>query len=173
MQEIIVITGIMASGKSTVAEALAAQFDKSVHLRGDVFRRMIVSGREEMSQEAGQEAFAQLHLRYKLTAEAAKMYASAGFRVVVQDNFLGKELSTFLDMLKPYTPELFVLCPSIQAVAQREAGRHKRGYVGFTVEDLHRGFMTETPRIGHWIDSSCQTPQQTVDEILQMLQREK
>ena len=47
---IYVITGVMASGKSTVTEILARSLDKCVHLRGDVFRKMIVTGREEMSQ---------------------------------------------------------------------------------------------------------------------------
>ncbi len=42
---IYLITGVMASGKSTVAELLAAKMEKGVHLRDDVFRRMIVSGR--------------------------------------------------------------------------------------------------------------------------------
>ena len=46
---VVVITGIMASGKSTVAEALAKRFAKAVHLRGDIFRRMVVSGRAEMT----------------------------------------------------------------------------------------------------------------------------
>ncbi|RCW42175.1 hypothetical protein DFP97_1184 [Paenibacillus prosopidis] len=31
---IILVTGIMASGKSTVAQLLSEKFDKSVHLRG-------------------------------------------------------------------------------------------------------------------------------------------
>ena len=62
----------MAAGKSTTAEALALKLDKCVHLRGDVFRRMIASGREEMSAAPSEEAVRQLHLRYRLTAEAAK-----------------------------------------------------------------------------------------------------
>lgn len=36
---IILITEIMASGKSTVAHLLAERFEKSVHLRGNIFRR--------------------------------------------------------------------------------------------------------------------------------------
>lgn len=35
---IYVISGLMASGKSTVAELLARRLARSVHLRGDVFR---------------------------------------------------------------------------------------------------------------------------------------
>ena len=49
---IYLITGVMASGKSTVAERLATRMEKGVHLRGDVFRKMIASGREEMREKA-------------------------------------------------------------------------------------------------------------------------
>jgi adenylate kinase family enzyme len=45
---IIVITGIQAAGKSTIAQALAERLPDSVHVRGDLFRRMIVNGRVEM-----------------------------------------------------------------------------------------------------------------------------
>jgi len=43
------ISGPRAAGKSTVAQLLAARFERGVHLEGDVFRRSIVSGREEMN----------------------------------------------------------------------------------------------------------------------------
>jgi hypothetical protein len=38
-------TGIPAAGKSTVADRLARPFARSVRVRGDDFRRMVVSGR--------------------------------------------------------------------------------------------------------------------------------
>ena len=47
--KIYLITGLMASGKSTVSDLLAKSIEKCVHLRGDVFRKMIISGRENMS----------------------------------------------------------------------------------------------------------------------------
>jgi cytidylate kinase len=71
---IYVITGLMASGKSTVAELLAREFTRSVHLRGDLYRRMIVCGRKEMSEAPGEEALRQLDLRYRLATQAAKEY---------------------------------------------------------------------------------------------------
>ena len=49
---IYLITGPMASGKSTIAELVASSLPKAVHLRGDIFRRMITSGREEMCDKA-------------------------------------------------------------------------------------------------------------------------
>ena len=73
-QKIYLITGLMASGKSTVSDLLAKSIEKCVHLRGDVFRKMIISGRENMSATPSAEAVRQLYLRYKLTADAAKSY---------------------------------------------------------------------------------------------------
>ena len=39
---IFIITGIMASGKSTVAQLLAERFQRGVHVHGDIYRKMIV-----------------------------------------------------------------------------------------------------------------------------------
>ena len=46
---VIVITGAMAAGKSTVAELLARRLPRSVHIHGDIFRTMIVNGRADMT----------------------------------------------------------------------------------------------------------------------------
>ncbi|MCZ0975430.1 adenylyl-sulfate kinase [Streptomyces albulus] len=53
---IVVITGIQAAGKSTVAQALAERLPRAVHLRGDGFRRNIVRGQVGMTPDAGPEA---------------------------------------------------------------------------------------------------------------------
>ncbi|MEV7239508.1 AAA family ATPase, partial [Streptomyces sp. NPDC051020] len=55
---VVLITGVMAAGKSTVAQALAERLPRAVHVRGDVFRRMVVSGRAEMVPGAYEEAVA-------------------------------------------------------------------------------------------------------------------
>lgn len=162
---ICIITGLMASGKSTVAELLARKFDRGVHLRGDAFRRMIVSGREDMCDEPGVEALKQLDLRYRLTAAAARGYHEAGFTVIVQDNYYGAQLPYFVGLFQQEAVKLFVLCPSIAAISQREEGRGKTGYSGFSVKPLYEAFMRDTPRIGTWIDSSLQTPEDTALEI--------
>ncbi len=163
---IYLITGVMASGKSTVAELLASKMENGVHLRGDVFRRMIVSGRADMSAQPSNEAIRQLHLRYLLTADAAKTYYDNGFSVVLQDNYYGEELSRIWDMLKDYPVKIIVLCPNVETVKKREKMRGKVGYTGFTVEALYEGFLKETPRIGFWLDTSEQSPEQSVEDIL-------
>lgn len=165
-REFYLITGVMAAGKSTVAEGLAGRMERAVHLRGDVFRRMIVSGREEMSDHPSTQAIEQLHLRYRLAADAARAYYDAGFSVVLQDNYYGQELSRMIDLLSGYPVRLVVLNPDVEAVRLRERSRGKKGYIGFDVEALHRQFLAETPRIGFWLDNSAQTPEQSVDAIL-------
>ena len=163
---VIVVTGVMAAGKSTVAELLAARLPSSVHLRGDLFRRMVVNGRAEMSADASPEALRQLELRYDLTALAADRYAAAGFDVVVQDVVIGPALPAFVARIRTPARFLVVLAPDVATIAQRERDRPKTGYVGFTPTVLDRVLREETPRIGYWLDSSGQTPADTVEEIL-------
>ncbi|MGV9805543.1 hypothetical protein [Micromonospora chersina] len=51
-------------------------------------------------------------------------------------------------------------------VAARERDRPKQGYGDWPVADLDAEFRAGTPRIGLWLDTSAQTPGETVDEIL-------
>lgn len=59
---VIVITGAMAAGKSTVAEAQARRLPASAYIRGDVFRKMIVSGRAELPKFLGPIQTVRRHL---------------------------------------------------------------------------------------------------------------
>ncbi len=119
-----------------------------------------------MSDSPSEEAIHQLHLRYKLTADVAKSYFEDGFSVVIQDNYYGNELNRMLSYLQDYPVEVIVLCPNVEVIIERELHRGKTGYVGFTVEALYNTFMQTTPKIGFWLDNSKQTPQQTVETIL-------
>jgi predicted kinase len=156
----------MASGKSTVAEHLAQQLPRSVHLRGDVFRRMIVTGRAPMTAPLSAQATEQLRLRYRLAALAAEVYLGAGFSVVYQDIVLGPALADVVAQLRRHPLHVVVLCPTPEAVAAREAGRSKKGYRGISVADLDRVLREETPRLGLWLDSSALTAAQTAAHIL-------
>ncbi|HEY9347919.1 MAG TPA: AAA family ATPase [Inquilinus sp.] len=166
LPEILVVTGIMAAGKSTVAQALAERLPRTVHLRGDVFRRMIVSGRVEVTPDLPAEAMRQLDLRHELAAMVAGRYAEAGFTVIWQDVILGPTLARIVELLRGRSFGIVVLCPSPEAVAGREAGRAKTGYGAWTPADLDRGLRADTPRLGLWLDSSGLTVGETVDAIL-------
>ncbi|MFC4149393.1 AAA family ATPase [Micromonospora mangrovi] len=163
---VVLITGIMAAGKSTVAELLARRLTRSVHLRGDLFRRMVVNGRAELTAQPSEEAWRQLRLRYDLAAQAADGYAAAGFTVVLQDVVLGAELPAMIARIRHRPLAVVVLAPRAEVVAARERDRPKRGYGDWPVADLDAGFRADTPRLGLWLDTSAQTPAETVTEIL-------
>ena len=167
LPDIFVVTGIMAVGKSTVAQALAERLPRAVHLRGDLFRRMIVSGRVEVTPDLPAEAMRQLDLRHELAAMVAGRYAEAGFTVIWQDVILGPTLARVAGLLRGRSFGVVVLCPSPEAVAAREAGRAKTGYGAWTPADLDRGLRADTPRFGLWLDSSGMTVGETVDAILE------
>ncbi len=161
----------MAAGKSSVAQALAERLPRSVHLRGDVFRRMVVSGREDMSAAPTPEALAQLMLRYRLAAAAASGYRAAGFDVIYQDVILGAMLEPVLELHERSGAHLVVLCPDPAVVAAREAARGKEGYHSVSVAQLDEGLRAQTPRLGYWLDSSRQSVAETVDDVLDHLDR--
>ncbi|MGE3075666.1 MAG: AAA family ATPase [Dehalococcoidia bacterium] len=164
---IYLVTGLMASGKSTVAQALAERFPMSVHLRGDLFRRMIVHGQAHMSFDLSPEAEAQLKLRYDLAIEAAKRYADAEFTVVYQDIILGKSLEKVVAEFAGRDLKVAVLSPDAESVWYREQNRGKSGYGSRgEVDAFDRVLREETPKIGTWIDSSKLTVRETVDAIL-------
>jgi chloramphenicol 3-O-phosphotransferase len=165
-QAVLVITGIQAAGKSTVAQLVAERLPMAVHVRGDVFRRMVVSGRAGMTPDLAPEAVRQLELRHRLTAMVADGYFGAGFTVVVQDMLLGRHLTEMVQAIHSRPLLVVVLAPRPEAVAAREAGRSKRAYGDFTVTDLDDALRRGTAPIGLWLDTSDLTPEQTAEEVI-------
>ncbi|MGV9311589.1 AAA family ATPase [Streptomyces sp. NPDC003691] len=166
---VVLVTGIMAAGKSTVAQALAERLPRSAHVRGDAFRRMMVSGQAEMSADEADRArvLEQLRLRHRISASAADLYAEAGWTAVVQDIVIGAELPAFVSLVRTRPLYVVVLAPAPAAVAAREAARPKTGYgLGWTPEGMDELLRKETPRIGLWLDSGGLTVAETVDAIL-------
>ncbi len=120
---IILITGNRAAGKSSVAQALAKRLTKSVHLRGDIFRCMIVNGQAEMTLNLSDEAYQQLQLRYRLAATAARHYLQAGFTVVYQDIIIGSTLAKVVANFRDVPLSVIMLCPKAEVVVERDKAR--------------------------------------------------
>ena len=165
------VTGVQASGKSTIAELLARHFDAGVHVRGAQFYRWVARGWIHAGDPRLDEARRLLELRYRLAARVAEEYCDAGFTTVVQDNIYGGDVTRWLESLHARPRHLVVLRPSIEIVAAREHGRHlATGKVAYrpgesTIEELDDQ-LARTARIGLWLDTSTLTPDETVSEIL-------
>lgn len=164
---IVVVTGAMAAGKSTVTQLLAERLPRSAHVRGDLFRRMIVSGQAPMSDPLSDETL--IRLRHRLAAQVANGYAAAGITAVVQDILLGEDLTRFLGLLHGQPVAVVVLAPDATTLGRRDAARAKTGYAGWRPAAFDRELRHTTPPIGLWLDTSRQTPEQTVSTIMNRL----
>ncbi len=169
---VFLLTGVPAAGKSTVAQLLAERFPRSAHVRGDIFRRMVVRGRVEATPSAEPEMARQLRLRHSLAAATADGYHACGFTTGLQDCFLEGMLPFVVSRLRSRPLFVVVLAPTADVVRRREQARGKRAYGSWTVEDLDHRLREGTPHLGVWVDSSGQAPEETVEEILRRSHRE-
>ena len=166
------ITGAQASGKSTVADLLARQFERGVHVRGGQFYRWAVRGWVHFDDvDRPDEARRLLDLRYRLSAVVADEYAAAGFTTVVQDNIYGTDVVAWLGSIQARPLHLVVLRPSVATVSARhEHRRRETGKVayrgGYTAADNDADLAKTPTDLGLWLDTSAQTPEETVREIL-------
>jgi predicted kinase len=170
---LIVLTGIQAAGKSTVARLLAARFERGVHIEADLLYQMIVTGRV-LPEEPGvmpPEAERQLRLRLRNACLLARSFYEAGFSVVIDEIIIGERYDHLKEDLAGLPFELVVLAPRAEVVVgERDASRGKQAVLGEKwaryLDDALRDTMAGT---GIWVDSSDQTPEETVDEILATL----
>ena len=169
---IIAITGIQAAGKSTVARLLAQRFERGVHIEADALQHMIVSGAEGVTEPGviTDEAGRQLRLRLRNACLLARSFYEAGFTAIIDDIIVGdrwEHLRSDLDGL-PFT--LIVLAPRADVVErQRDPGRGKRPLGRDWAMHLDQALRETMAGTGIWIDSSDQTPEETVDEIMRRL----
>lgn len=169
-QTIIVVTGVMAAGKSTIARLLAQQFARGVHIEADVLQHMIVSGGQWAGDsEAGEpedETARQLRLRLKNMCQLGISFFEAGFTVVLDDIILGERWQHLQHDLDGYPFLLVVLAPHVDIVEQRDQNRPQstrgRAWAAYLDHELRQTMSGK----GLWIDTSTQTPEQTVDDIL-------
>ncbi|MHB8378827.1 MAG: AAA family ATPase [Acidimicrobiales bacterium] len=169
--ELWLVIGVQASGKSTVSDLLAREFERGVHVRGGQFYRWAVSGWVHPTVELSDEARRLLDLRYRLSAQVAHEYCDAGFTTVVQDNIFGEDVRTWLVNANVQPSHLVVLRPSISVVGERDEARQRAlGKVAYrpgemSIQQLD-ALVAETPPLGLWLDTSDQSPAETVHDIL-------
>jgi hypothetical protein len=82
--------------------------------------------------------------------------------VITQDGVLGQHLLEMTALIRSRPLLLIVLAPQTHTVA----ARGKTAYDTWAVDQLDEVLSHQTPRLGLWLDTTGQTPADTVDEIL-------
>lgn len=181
MPKVVLVTGMQAAGKSTIAPLLAAELGPpAATIDGDVFFHGVVAGAEGMTPDPSPEAVRQLELRYAASQLIAQHYADNGFDFVCSDIILGEHVEQWFAELRGVETYLVVLVPSVESIVEREIGRggqnsyrawqEEGGSLADGVRALQDG-LQETPRRGLWLDTTGQTPEQTVKTILADLEQ--
>ncbi|GAB3753689.1 nucleoside/nucleotide kinase family protein [Microlunatus parietis] len=178
MPKVVLITGIQAAGKSTIAPLLASRLGpRAVTVDGDVFYRGVVAGRVGMTPTPEPEALRQLRLRYQATVLVGRHYVDADFDFVCSDIILGPDVVTWMDSFSTCGVDrhLIVLVPSVDSIVERELLRGGANSYrdwqqdGMTLADavasLQEG-LADTPRRGLWLDTTGQSPEESVEHIL-------
>lgn len=175
---IIVVTGIMGAGKSTVSRMLAACFERGAHVEADILQSMIVSG-DAWATETSRpgeplkpETARQLRLRLRNACVVARNLQHDGFTVVIDDIIVGERWHHLREDLAGAPFHLVVLAPNVDAVIRREAWR------GTNLSEAWAHYLDGEIRstmagIGMWVDSADQTARETTDEIIRRLPQER
>ncbi|MYB10606.1 MAG: AAA family ATPase [Acidimicrobiia bacterium] len=120
--EVVIVSGPPGSGKTTVSAALAADYERGVHLESDWFFRSIRSG---FVAPWLPDAHSQNAAVMNVAAEAAAAYVDAGYSVV-WDGIVGP---WFLDQVarrldaREISVQYLVLRPGRVTASQRVQGR--------------------------------------------------
>jgi len=172
--KIIVVTGVQGAGKSTVGRLLAGRFERGAFVEADALQRMIVAGGRWVTDDGGPaqpqgEAYEQLRLRLRNACLLARSFREAGITAVIDDIIIGERWGHLREDLAGVPFCFVVLAPEVATVVARDTARES-----LTVGAEWARYLDDEQRrtmagIGLWVDSSRQTPEETVGEVLRRL----
>lgn len=178
MTDIFFLAGAPAVGKSTTAHALAARFQKSIHIPVDDLREMVVSGLVLPGSDWNQELIDQLVLVRKSVTHMALIYNEAGYTVVIDDFWdPNSRLTEYSRLFSQPKVHQILLLPTRQVAEARNLRRsdtdEENEYLAFGIHLVYNQVEKEEDDIkgAGWllVDTTDKTVEETVDHILRLV----
>jgi chloramphenicol 3-O-phosphotransferase len=171
---IFLITGTPGSGKSSVAKGLLQRFEFGLHLPVDDLREFVVSGIAHPVPTLTKETGRQFRLARMSAAFTAKLYATNGFAVVIDDVISSDDVSgLFEPAFVEFDFHKILLQPRLEVALERNRTRTNKNFdpsfLEEPIRDIHT-WMSKQELPNDWlrIDSSDLSLEQTVDVILEL-----
>lgn len=167
MPDVLILTGPPASGKSTVAQALAERYDRVAHIDVDVLRHFITPTGYVAPGRSGFER--QQALSTRNACNLACNFIEERFAVIIDDVVIDKaHLSRYLEGLAPAgVPVHYVrLLPSLDVCLARNLARDVEARMRpERIATVWTHFEAAADIGGGTIDSSKLTPYETADKL--------
>jgi adenylate kinase family enzyme len=176
MAPIFLIAGAPAVGKTTIGQALAAKFNKSLHIPVDTIREMVVSGIRLPNPDWGSDLVEQLEAARASVCAMVLRYRMAGFTVIIDDFWdPNSRLTEYQELLTASKAHRILLYPSEQTAMDRNIGRYgpseRADYLAGGIRAVFADLRTSAAILKEqgWVivDSTEQSVEETVAEILE------
>lgn len=170
---IILLAGAPAVGKSTTARALAARFDKSIHVAVDTLRDMVVSSLTHPGMW-NDVLVEQLALARASACHMARSYSAAGFGVVIDDFWDPHSGLSEYQPLFDTLPVVKILLYPKRGVAldrslKRSGGGAEHAYIAAGIDAVYGSLDEILPQLlsQRWrvIDTTSMTLEETVAQL--------
>ncbi|HIA76321.1 MAG TPA: hypothetical protein EYN92_07895 [Dehalococcoidia bacterium] len=166
-QEVWIISGVPAAGKTNTSKALARTFDRAAVINRDELQAQIISGNVWPDGRPAPEADLQIDLNVRNQCALANSYLLHGFVPICDDVVSKQQLDIYRSVLNTSAVYLVTLHPPYPVVRQRDADRPEGDRFGNPVRwHLLYRYIETLNGVGLWFDNSNMTVQQSVEYIL-------
>ena len=169
---IFVISGPPGAGKSSVARALAMRYPFGMHIPIDDLREWVVAGVAHPVPAWTDETSRQFHLARTGAARLARLYAQAGFAVVLDDVMFPEAYDqSMAPELRGLRVVRIVLLPAEAIAQQRNRERTGKSFTPSflveTIRDVHASMQQADFAAAGWhvLDNSSQSLEETVQAL--------